>query len=59
MRIKWAQVRRSFVPPEQKRKKQMEINKILYFISYADSIEGINGANIQKALFKQWLDPGG
>lgn len=46
MRIKWAQVRRSFVPLEQKRKKQMEINKILYFISYADSIEGINGANI-------------
>lgn len=30
----------------KKRKKQMEINKILYFISYADSIEGINGANI-------------
>lgn len=46
MRIKWAQVRRSFVPSEQKRKKQMEINKILYFISYADSIEDINGANI-------------
>lgn len=46
MRIKWAQVRRSFVPSEQKRKKQMEINKILYFISYVDSIEGINGANI-------------
>lgn len=46
MRIKWAQVRRSFVPSEQKRKKQMEINKILYVISYADSIEGINGANI-------------
>lgn len=46
MRIKWAQVRRSFVLSEQKRKKQMEINKILYFISYADSIEGINGANI-------------
>lgn len=47
MRIKWAQVRRSFVAPEQKREKQMEINKnfIFYFLC-RDSIESINGANI-------------